>query len=495
MMIHSTTMLFVVVAMFVLLPLVVWLSLSSHHNTVVQFWCSGSLLASVGLLLMAMRPYVPTVLTFHMANALLLFVFVLWAQGMRTLRRASLALWLLPVFFLLGFGFYSALYEWGDANTRGLGMRSLLAVLAAWVAIESWKSARQLKTGNAFPIAGAMLLMSVVLLAQMAMSGGGGDLPSPFSNTWNASLLASVALIVAILTHFSFVGMIIELALRKELKQRSEAMALQHASLLDSQLINLERQRRMMLVSGALAHELNQPLTVALTNAQLMQRIVESGKLVSDTLGELLQKMSLGIDRAATILQRIREIEPHGGNVLKLEVSDLYELSKQALEHLKHDIQSNAINVRIVHSANMLWCNVDTLSTSQVLVNLIRNAIQSMQGQTNKLLLISCQGSADRVWVEISDSGPGLPDHIARNWGQAFFTTREEGLGLGLAISRTLTLQMGGKLELLNRHETEGAVATLSFSRAPEPAATDGHVMKEELDLLDKDLDTGGERP
>ena len=495
MMLNSTTMLFVVAAMFVLLPLVVWLSLYRHNNAVVQFWCAGSVLAALGLLLMAGRAHIPTVFTYHVANASLALVFVLWAHGMRTLRRVALPLWVLPVAFVLVLAFYSGLYAWAEPNMRGLAMRLLLAGLAAWVALEALRSARQLKTASAFPIAAAMALMSAVLFAQVALSGGGGDVPSPFSNTWDASLVAAMALLMAVVTHFSFVGMIIELALRQELKQRTEAMALQHASMLDSQLMNLERQRRMMLVSGALAHELNQPLTVALTNAQLMHRLVDSGKMVSDTLAELLNKMSLGIERAATILQRIREIEPHADNVLKLEVVDLYELSKQALEHLKQDVQSNALNVRILQPEQPLWCNVDALSTSQVLVNLIRNAIQSMQGQKEKSLLMTCQGTSEWVWVEISDTGPGLPDHVARDWGQAFFTTREEGLGLGLAISRTLTQQMGGTLELRNRSHSGGAVAMLSFPRAPEPPQAVEAELKEELDLLGDPLPNPGVKP
>jgi signal transduction histidine kinase len=494
MMLDSSTMLFVVSAMFVLLPLVVWLSLYRHHNEVVKFWCAGSLLAALGLLLMAGRAHIPTLITHHLANASLAFVFVLWAHGMRTLRRAALPLWLLPLIFVLMLAFYSGLYAWAEPNSRGVAMRLLLTVLAAWVALEALHCARQLKTANAYPIAAAMALMSIVLLAQVIMSGGGGHLPSPFSKTWDASLVAAVALLMAMVTHFSFVGMIIELALRQELKQRSEAMALQHASMLDSQLMNLERQRRMVLVSGALAHELNQPLTVALTNAQLMHRLVDSGKMVSDTLAELLNKMSLGIERAASILQRIREMEPHADNVLKLEVVDLYELSKQALEHLKHDVQSNALNVRILQPEQPLWCNVDALSTSQVLVNLIRNAIQSMQGQDEKSLLMMCQGTPERVWVEISDTGPGLSDQMASDWGQAFFTTRDEGLGLGLAISRTLTQQMGGTLELRNRSQSGGAVATLTFPRAPEPPQNDATDLKEGLDLLGNPHTNQGEK-
>jgi signal transduction histidine kinase len=484
-MIDSKTILLVVASLFVLLPLVVWQSLYSHQNAVVRLWCAGSLLAATGLFLMAMRTYTPTWLTYHVANTSLAFVFVLWAQGLRILRRACLPWWVLPLTFLLVMIFYSGLYAWSSPNMRGLGMRVLLIALSAWVALEAWRCAKQLQTDNAYPIAAAMVLMLLVLMVQVVMSGGGGNMPSPFGNTWNSSVLAAVALIMAMVTHFSFVGMIIELALRKELKQRSEAMALQHAGMLDSQLMNLERQRRMMLVSGALAHELNQPLTVALTNAQLMQRIVDSGKMVSDTLAELLQKMALGIGRAATILQRIREIESHTEGPLQLEVTDLNELSKQALEHLKHDIQSHAMNVRMLMPPEPLWCNVDALSSSQVLVNLIRNAIQSMQDQPEKSLLMTCQGTADRVWVEISDTGPGLPENMVRDWGQAFFTTREEGLGLGLAISRTLTQQMGGTLELRNRFQSGGAVATLSFPRAEKPIKSFDSGLGEEGDLFD----------
>lgn len=467
----NTTMLFVVITIFLVLPLVVWVTLDKHHNQAVRFWCSGSLLASLGLLLMALRAHVPVWLTYHVANASLIFVFVLWAQGMRVLNRRRMPWHVLGVLFLVGLLFYSSLYAWAPAYVRGVGVRTLLAAMAAWVAWESWLAARQLKTPNAYPIAAAMAVLSVVMLVQVLITGAKVAVPSPFSNTWNASILSAVVLLTAMVTHFSFVGMTIDLALRKELKQRSEAMSLQHAGLLDSQIMDIERQRRMMLVSGAMAHELNQPLTVALTNAQLMQRLVASGKMVSDTLAELLQKMTLGVERAADILQRIREIQPHTGNMIKPTTCDLANLANQALEHLKYDVHSQSINVRIVNPEAPLWCQVDSLSTSQVLVNLMRNAIQAMDGQAEKTLLINCQGTAERVWIEIADTGPGLPSHIEAQWGRAFLTTREEGLGLGLSISRTLVQQMGGVLELRNRHQAFGAVATLAFDRVPAPAS------------------------
>lgn len=485
-------MLFVVAAMFVVLPVVVWLSLYKHLNKAVRFWCLGSILAAVGLALMAARAHVPFWLTYHLANSSLIFVFVLWAQGMRSLRHNALPLWLLVVAFVLGLTYYSSLYAWLPANLRGVGMRVMLATMAGWTALEAWRTAIQLRTSNAYPIAVAMVLLSVVMLVQVALTGGGGAVPSPFSNTWNASALAAAALIAAMVTHFSFVGMVIELAVRKELKQRSEAMSLQHAGMLDTQLINLERQRRMMLVSGALAHELNQPLTVALTNAQLMQRIVDSGKMVSDTLTELFNKMTLGIERAAAILHRIREIEPHADNVLKLETCDLASLSSQAIEHLRHDIQTNGVNVRIVQCEQPLWCVVDPLPASQILVNLIRNSIQAMHGQSEKVLLVNCQGTQERVWVEISDTGPGLPDHVEREWGQAFLTTREDGLGLGLAISRTLAQQMGGILELRNRHQSGGAVATLSFPRVQQPTGSTANEVFDANDPIDEDALNNG---
>lgn len=469
MMLDNTTMLFVVTTIFMVLPLVVWLTLHKHHNRAVRFWCAGSLLASLGLLLMAIRPHVPVWLTYHVANACLIFVFVLWAQGMRVMQRAGLPWWVLVLLFFAGLLYYSGLYAWAPGNMRGVGMRVLLALMAAWVGFESWLAARQLKTANAYPIAIAMMGLSLVMLSQVVLTGGGGAVPSPFSNTWNASALSSAALLTAMVTHFSFVGMTIDLALRKELKQRTEAMSLQHAGLLDTQLMDVERQRRMVLVSGAMAHELNQPLTVALTNAQLMQRLLASGKMVSDTLAEMLQKMTLSIERAANILQRIREIQPHTDTVLHPQTHDLADLAKQALEHLKHEVDKQSIQVRIVKPEEPLWCHVDALFTSQVLVNLLRNAIQAMDGQSEKTLLINSQGTAERVWVEISDTGAGLPKQIEALWGQPFLTTREEGLGLGLSISRTLVEQMGGALELRNRHKAFGAVATLSFDRAPAP--------------------------
>lgn len=468
-MLNSSTTLFVVAAIFLVLPLIVWLSLSGNRNRAVLFWCAGSLMAAAGILLMGLRASVPGWLSFHVANTLLMSSLVFWSQGLRCFRGQKWG-WGLLVFWVLLFGsFYSVLFAWYAPGVRGMGVRLALGGLALWTAYEALRTAKTLRTLNAYPIAAAFALLGLAFMVQVLTTGGGGVIPSPFSNTWNASALAMVALVAAVISHFSFVGMVIDLALRTVLKQRTDMLALEQAEKLDSQLMSLERQRRLVLVSGALAHELNQPLTVAMTNAQLMQRMVKGGKMPSEMMIEMLTKMSLSLDRASQILTRIREIKPISADGVHTETLDLRTIIQQSLEQSQLDLEKSHVNVQKLISAEPLWCKVDGVSASQIFVNVIRNAAQAMRDIPDAALTITCQAAADKVWVEIADTGPGLPPDMLDSVGRPFNTTRPEGLGLGLAISRTLAQQFGGVLEIGNRPSGVGAIVTLTLPKVECP--------------------------
>lgn len=101
-----------------------------------------------------------------------------------------------------------------------------------------------------------------------------------------------------------------------------------------------------------------------------------------------------------------------------------------------------------VHGARSVWCLGDEVGLSQVLVNLLRNALQAMEGQTLRLLTVNCMAQDGHALLRVRDSGPGMSAQQLACWGEPFASTREEGLGLGLAISRDIVNSHGGQLAL-----------------------------------------------
>jgi C4-dicarboxylate-specific signal transduction histidine kinase len=102
------------------------------------------------------------------------------------------------------------------------------------------------------------------------------------------------------------------------------------------------------------------------------------------------------------------------------------------------------------------------LGFSQVLINLLRNALQAMAECPDKRLWAACHSQQDQVFLVIRDSGPGMPADLIERWGQPFQSTRHEGMGLGLAISREIVTRHQGQLKLSN-HPQGGLEVVLSL--------------------------------
>lgn len=113
----------------------------------------------------------------------------------------------------------------------------------------------------------------------------------------------------------------------------------------------------------------------------------------------------------------------------------------------------------------------DELGLSQVVINLLRNALQSMAGQSMRHLWVACSVQQNLATLEIRDSGPGMSKELIERWGEPFVSTRQEGMGLGLAISREIVSRHQGQLMLANLPQG-GLQARVVMPASNQAAAT-----------------------
>ncbi len=215
---------------------------------------------------------------------------------------------------------------------------------------------------------------------------------------------------------------------------------------LQSELVHISRFSAMGEMASTLAHELNQPLTAIANYMKGSSRIVGQLKFDrADILKSALDKSAEQAIRAGQIIRRLRDFVARGETERSTErlAKVIEEASALALVGAKE----TGIHVRMRLPATGALVFVDKIQISQVLLNLIRNAIDAMKGSLKKELTISKELSDDgMVVVSVSDSGSGIDPTIREQLFQPFVTTKSEGMGVGLSISRTIIDAHGGKL-------------------------------------------------
>jgi C4-dicarboxylate-specific signal transduction histidine kinase len=229
-------------------------------------------------------------------------------------------------------------------------------------------------------------------------------------------------------------------------------------ALLEAQdkLANVTRMQAMGELAAAIAHEVNQPLTAIVTNANFSLRQLRGSNPNLDELQTAITEIVNDGTRASTVISRIRGLL-RKGTPRRTEV-DVNGIIREVIALLRNELTRNRVYLGTELAANLPPAQGDPVQLQQVLINLIVNALEAMRlssEQSRKLLIRSAQ-NGDRILVQVQDSGPGIEPELADRIFEPFFTTKAEGIGMGLAISRSIVESHGGQLSLAS--DSRGAV-------------------------------------
>ena len=232
--------------------------------------------------------------------------------------------------------------------------------------------------------------------------------------------------------------------LRQEMEERlrtEERLREQQA-----QLAHALRVRTLGEMAAELAHEVNQPLAAISHYVQGTMRRLEKGQLTMPEIGSALDFIARESERAADVIRRTKRFaSTQQPSRIPL---NLHKLINEALEMLAHKIREQQIQVELQLADLLPEVVGDELQVQQVIVNLLRNAIESIadaQSPRRKIAFLT-RADAKCVEFEVTDSGPGLNSRQPECIFEPFQTTKPEGLGLGLSISRTIVEAHGGRL-------------------------------------------------
>jgi len=240
-----------------------------------------------------------------------------------------------------------------------------------------------------------------------------------------------------------------------------------------SQLAHVARVQAMGELTASIAHEINQPLAAVVANADACIRLLANETINMKELREAVGDIAEAGARAGDVIARIRaflrKTPPAAGCRLNLN-----GVIQEVLDLTRSEIDRHEISVRCKLTRRLPEVQGDRVELQQVILNLVMNSVEAMSADTGRprvLAIGSATAGDGAVEVTVSDSGIGLPAETSGRVFDAFFTTKPDGLGLGLAISRSIIESHGGRLWAVNSEGKAGATFRFTLPACGAEAA------------------------
>ena len=237
------------------------------------------------------------------------------------------------------------------------------------------------------------------------------------------------------------------------------------------EVAHLMRVTALGELSGAIAHEVNQPLTAILSNAQAALYLLAPESPNFTEIHGALEDIVHEDSRASEVIQRLRGLLKKGES--KFELVDLNQLVNSTITLLRHQLIERRVTVETDLTDSLPAVLGDPVQLQQVLLNLIMNAMDAMASTPDALRQIQiCTRATEAGTIEIylKDNGPGIKATDRKRVFVPFYTTKDHGLGLGLSICSTIIEKHGGRIDLRN-DDSGGAVAEISLPAQTMPVA------------------------
>jgi C4-dicarboxylate-specific signal transduction histidine kinase len=218
----------------------------------------------------------------------------------------------------------------------------------------------------------------------------------------------------------------------------------------------------MSALTSAISHELGQPLTSMIHNAQAGRMMIAAKHVTLDTMDEILSDIESEGVQATRIIDRLRTMLR--SRQLDMKPVDLHAVIRESLALVAHEMKARQIEATVNLSSSPCVISGDQVLLQQVLVNLVVNAMDAMAETppARRRVTISTEVTTADVKVSVRDTGRGLPAEIDGKLFAPFVTTKAHGLGIGLAITRTIVDAHGGTIDAHNNPEG-GAIFTVTL--------------------------------
>jgi signal transduction histidine kinase/CheY-like chemotaxis protein len=261
---------------------------------------------------------------------------------------------------------------------------------------------------------------------------------------------------------FVFVGAAMDITERKRAEEEREKLRQ-----LEADLAHMNRVSMMGELAASLAHEIKQPIAAAVIHAQTCAQWLHRDAPDVTEASEAAVAMVAAATRAGEIINRVSSL--YGRGTLERKLVDLNEIVREMSVLLVDPANRNAVSIRTDLDPELPTTTADRVQLQQVLMNLMLNGIEAMQGTGGDLTVASKRTRDGQPLISVSDTGIGLSIDKAERIFEAFFTTKPRGTGMGLSISRRIIASHGGHLWV---SPNTGRGATFQFTLPAEGTAS-----------------------
>jgi PAS domain S-box-containing protein len=214
-----------------------------------------------------------------------------------------------------------------------------------------------------------------------------------------------------------------------------------------SELAYVMRVTTLNEMVASIAHEVNQPLSAIVTNAEAGLRWLSKGEADVEEVRSALQRIVADADRANAIIRGIRELSKKADPIfVPLNINDVVS---EVVMLMEHEITSHAVTLRTNFAGDQLVVRGDRVQLQQVIINLIMNGIEAMNSVSTRprsLAISTARDNTAKISIAISDAGPGFEPDQALRLFEAFYSSKPHGMGMGLAICQSIMEAHGGKI-------------------------------------------------
>jgi PAS domain S-box-containing protein len=263
-----------------------------------------------------------------------------------------------------------------------------------------------------------------------------------------------------------FVGTMIDVTERKQAEKERERLRQVQAD-----LAHINRATTMGELTASLAHEINQPISAAATDARTCLRWLAREQPDIGEARESAARMVNAVTRAADIISRLRQLFKRGAP--QTDLVDVSEVIQEMVVLLRSEASRHSVSILTELSDDLPRVVADRVQLQQVLMNLMLNGIEAMQDTMSEgqLTIRSSMAEPGQLLISVSDTGVGIPKEQADQIFNAFFSTKTQGTGMGLSISRSIVESYGGRLWATSN---SGRGATFNFTLPSEGAQDPG---------------------
>ena len=248
-------------------------------------------------------------------------------------------------------------------------------------------------------------------------------------------------------------------------QRKSEEQALRRRE----EMVNVSRLSTMGEMAAAMAHELNQPLTAIANYSAASLRLLEKGS--ADDIADIkmaLQEINDQAHRAGEVIRRTRSFTKSADT--ERSETTLHAVAKKIRSLAEMDTKANNIRLSWNIPKDLPAITVDAVQIQQVILNLMRNAVDAMRGtapEHRKIIVKAKLTAPHEIRLEVHDQGEGVSEEASQDIFNAFFTTKAAGMGMGLAICRTIIRAHGGQLGFRNNDSSLGEHGATFFFTIP----------------------------